>query len=152
MPLGLEALDMLRIEAGLVFAGYEFDDQIDPFEAGIGFTVGLKTTTRTSGAARRSRSARAHPQRVLVGLELEGNEPAGHGDGVHVGRQQVGVITSGTRSPILEEEHRALPPGRAARRARDRGRGREARRPPEAHPRHGRRDPLLRPGEDPPAS
>src|SRR5262249_20258943 len=40
-PLGLEALDLLRIEAGLVFAGYEFDDQTDPFEAGIGFTVAL---------------------------------------------------------------------------------------------------------------
>ena len=38
-PLGLAALDMLRIEAGLVFAGQEFCDQTDPFEAGIGFTV-----------------------------------------------------------------------------------------------------------------
>ena len=26
-PLGLEALDILRIESGLIFAGYEFDDQ-----------------------------------------------------------------------------------------------------------------------------
>ena len=34
MPLGLQALDMLRIEAGLAFAGYEFCDQTDPFEAG----------------------------------------------------------------------------------------------------------------------
>ena len=42
-PLGLEALDMVRIEAGLIFYGYEFDDQTDPFEAGIGFTVPLKT-------------------------------------------------------------------------------------------------------------
>ena len=42
-PLGLEALNMLRIEAGLIFAGYEFSDQIDPFEAGIGFTVPLKS-------------------------------------------------------------------------------------------------------------
>ena len=41
MPLGLEALDMVRIEAGLIFAGYEFCDQTDPFEAGIGFTVPL---------------------------------------------------------------------------------------------------------------
>ena len=40
-PLGLEALDILRIESGLIFAGYEFDDQVDPFEAGIGFTVAL---------------------------------------------------------------------------------------------------------------
>ena len=29
-PLGLEALDMLRVEAGLIFAGYEFSDQTDP--------------------------------------------------------------------------------------------------------------------------
>ena len=41
-PLGLEALDMLRIEAGLIFFDYEFSDQTDPFEAGIGFTVALK--------------------------------------------------------------------------------------------------------------
>ncbi|MEM7045781.1 MAG: DUF1989 domain-containing protein, partial [Pseudomonadota bacterium] len=41
-PLGLDALDMLRIEAGLIFAGYEFDEQTDPFEAGIGFSVALK--------------------------------------------------------------------------------------------------------------
>src|SRR5262249_57486189 len=45
---------------------------------------------------------KADAQRVVVGLELEGNEPAGHGDSVHVGRQQVGAITSGTRSPILK--------------------------------------------------
>ena len=32
-PLGLEALDMLRIEAGLIFAGYEFTDQIDPYRS-----------------------------------------------------------------------------------------------------------------------
>ena len=37
-PMGL-ALDIVRIEAGLVFAGYDFCDQTDPFEAGIGFAV-----------------------------------------------------------------------------------------------------------------
>ena len=42
-----------------------------------------------------------HPQRNLVGLELVGEEPAGNGDPVMVGRQQVGTNTSGTRSPIL---------------------------------------------------
>ncbi len=46
---------------------------------------------------------RDHPQRTLVGLELEGNEAAGHGDPVYVGRQQVGVVTSGVRSPVLTQ-------------------------------------------------
>ena len=101
-PLGLEALDMIRIEAGLIFAGSEFDDQVDPFEAGIGFTVPVQKEDDYVGRDALA-ERRAHPQRTLVGLELEGNETAGHGDCVHVGRSQVGVITSGTRSPVLKK-------------------------------------------------
>ncbi len=101
-PCGLDALDMIRIEAGLIFAGYEFDDQVDPFEAGIGFTVKLDSEDDFVGKeALIERSA--HPQRKLVGLELEGNETAGHGDEVYVGRRRVGVVTSGTRSPLLRK-------------------------------------------------
>ncbi len=101
-PLGLDALDMVRIESGLIFAGYEFDDQVDPFEAGISFAVKLDADEDFLGKeALLERSA--HPQRTLVGLELAGNEPAGHGDCVHVGRSQVGVVTSGTKSPLLRK-------------------------------------------------
>ena len=99
LPLGLEALDMLRIESGLIFAGYEFDDQVDPFEAGIGFAVALDGEDFVGRDALLERSE--HPQRRLVGLELEGNETAGHGDEVYVDRRRVGVVTSGTRSPTL---------------------------------------------------
>ncbi|MCX4706142.1 DUF1989 domain-containing protein [Streptomyces sp. NBC_01373] len=102
-PLGLEALDMLRIEAGLAFAGYEFCDQTDPFEAGIGFTVPLKTKEDDFVGREALLARKAAPQRTLVGLELEGNEPARHGDCVHVGRSQVGVVTSATRSPLLRK-------------------------------------------------
>jgi aminomethyltransferase len=99
-PLGLEALDILRIESGLIFAGYEFDDQVDPFEAGISFTVALGSDEDFIGRTALE-ERKAHPQRRLVGLELEGNEVAGHGDEVYVGRRRVGVVTSGTRSPTL---------------------------------------------------
>jgi len=101
-PLGLEALDMLRIESGLIFAGCEFDDQVDPFEAGIGFAVDLRAEEDFVGREALE-DRKAHPQRVLVGLELDGNETAGHGDPVYVGRRKVGVVTSGTRSPILKK-------------------------------------------------
>ncbi|TKJ72198.1 aminomethyltransferase [Pseudomonas sp. CFBP13509] len=101
VPLGLEALDLLRIEAGLIFAGYEFSDQTDPFEAGIGFSVPLKSKTDDfigrDALLRRS----AHPSHKLVGLHLSGNETAHHGDPVYQGRAQVGVITSACRSPLL---------------------------------------------------
>ena len=101
LPLGLEALDILRIESGLIFAGYEFDDQVDPFEAGIGFTVVLGDEDFIGREALIER--KEHPQRRLVGLELEGNEATGHGDEVYVGRRRVGVVTSGTRSPLLKK-------------------------------------------------
>ncbi|MCU1725301.1 DUF1989 domain-containing protein [Pseudomonas sp. 5P_5.1_Bac1] len=101
VPLGLAALDMLRIEAGLIFAGYEFCDQTDPFEAGIGFCVPLKSKQADFIGREALLRRAAHPQQKLVGLELDGNEPAAHGDCVRVGRAQVGVITSATRSPVL---------------------------------------------------
>jgi len=101
--MGLEALDMLRIESALIFAGYEFDDQTDPFEAGIGFTVPLKSKDEDFIGRKALLSRKETPQRVLVGLELVGGELAAHGDCVHIGRQQVGVVTSGTRSPVLKK-------------------------------------------------
>ncbi|CAN7364129.1 DUF1989 domain-containing protein [Mycolicibacterium frederiksbergense] len=100
-PLGLEALEILRVESGLIAAGHEFDDQIDPFEAGIGFAVPLKTKTDDFVGRAALLERKAHPQRTLVGLRLDGNETAAHGDCVHIGRAQVGVVTSGVRSPIL---------------------------------------------------
>ena len=102
-PLGLEALDMLRIEAGLIFAGYEFCDQTDPFEAGIGFTVPLKSKQDDFIGRDALVQRKAAPQEKLIGLEVAGGEIAGHGDGVFVGREQVGVVTSGVMSPILRK-------------------------------------------------
>ncbi len=102
-PLGLDALDMLRIEAGLIFYEYEFCDQTDPFEAGIGFTVPLKSKEDDFIGRESLIRRKQNPQRKLVGLELHDNEPAAKGDGIHVGRSQVGEVTSGTRSPILKK-------------------------------------------------
>jgi aminomethyltransferase len=102
-PLGLDALDMVRIEAGLVFAGYEFCDQTDPFEAGIGFTVPLKSKEDDFSGRESIARRKENPVNKLVGLELEGNEVAAHGDDVYIGMQKVGVITSATRSPILKK-------------------------------------------------
>ena len=44
-----------------------------------------------------------NPQKKLVGLELISKEKANHGDCIHIGRAQVGVITSGCVSPILNK-------------------------------------------------
>ncbi|MDR9807106.1 DUF1989 domain-containing protein [Rhizobium hidalgonense] len=100
-PMGLEALDMVRIEAGLIFAHHEFTDQTDPFEAGIGFTVPLKSKQDDFIGREALIRRKEHPRHLLVGLDIKANEAVGHGDGVHFGRAQVGVVTSATRSPVL---------------------------------------------------
>ena len=100
-PMGLEALDMVRIEAGLVFAGYDFSDQTDPFEAGIGFTVPLKSKTDDFIGRDALIRRKEHPQRKLVGLDIDSAVDVGHGDCLRVGRAQVGEVTSSMRSPLL---------------------------------------------------
>lgn len=101
VPLGLAALDWLRIEAGLVFAGYEFSDRTDPYEAGIGFTVPLKSKEDDFIGRRVLEERKLHPQRQLVGLDLAGGVVPSNGDCVRVGRSQVGEVTSAMKSPVL---------------------------------------------------
>ncbi len=99
-PMGLDALDMLRIEAGLPALGSEFSPEIDPREAGVGFAVSLK---RKSGDfVGRAALESSAPRRVLTGLILAttdavpaGSHIFGAGDAVH------GVVTSSARSPRL---------------------------------------------------
>ncbi len=100
-PLGLAALDMMRIEAGLIFAGSEFDDITDPFEAGIGFTVPLKSKEDDFIGRAALEERKAHPHRKLVGLEVDGGLVPSPGDCVRIGKAQVGEVTSATKSPVL---------------------------------------------------
>ena len=100
-PMGLEALDMVRIEAGLIFANYEFTSETDPFEAGIGFTVPLKSKSDDFIGKQALIQRKEHPRHRLVGLDIESNEAVGHGDSVYMGRSKIGVVTSSTRSPVL---------------------------------------------------
>lgn len=100
-PLGMLALDRARIEAGLLAAGREFDDLISPYQAGIGWAVALKKPDLIGKAA--LEQIKLRPPFVAVGLVLEGNEVASHGQAVYpVGdRWRIGKVTSATFSPIL---------------------------------------------------
>lgn len=100
-PMGLDALDMVRVEAGLIFAGYDFSDQTDPFEAGIGFTVPLKSKTDDFMGRDALIRRKEHPMRKMVGIEIDSNVDVGHGDCIHIGRAQIGEVTSAMRSPLL---------------------------------------------------
>lgn len=101
VAMGSDALSMLRIEAGLMIAGAEFGPDVDALEAGLAFAVDFKKGNFI-GRAALERNAAA-PRRKLIGLRFAGNEAPTHGDGVFVGREKVGVITSGCYSPQLRQ-------------------------------------------------
>lgn len=99
-PMGNEALETIRIEAGLAAAGAEFAAGVDAFEAGLGFAVDM-TKADFTGKAALERNMK-DPRRVTKGLLLKGDDVPAHGAPVWAGERQVGVVTSAARSPTLE--------------------------------------------------
>jgi len=98
-PCGLGARDTLRLEAGMNLYGQDMDETINPLEAGLAWTVDLKSERNFIGKAALLANP---PARKLVGLVLLDR-------GVLRGHQKVrtalgeGEITSGTFSPTLEK-------------------------------------------------
>jgi aminomethyltransferase len=98
-PIGLGARDTLRLEAGMNLYGQDMDESINPLEAGLAWTVDLKSDRDFVGKAALLANP---PTRKLVGLVLLDR-------GVLRGHQQVhtahgaGEITSGSFSPTLEK-------------------------------------------------
>ncbi len=118
LPMGSEALEMKRIEAGLMISGAEFTSEVDAFEAGLGFAIDLKKEHFIGRDALERNSVA--PRKSLAGFIIKGTEIPQHGAPIFVGRRQVGVITSATRSPELNQvialgriaiEHSALETG-----------------------------------------
>ncbi len=99
-PMGSAALEIIRIEAGLAAAGGEFAPGVDAFEAGLGFAVDLNKT-QFIGKEALARNA-LNPRKVLKGLKFGCDDVPAHGAAVYAGERPVGVITSATRSPMLE--------------------------------------------------
>jgi aminomethyltransferase len=98
---GLGARDTLRLEAGMNLYGNDMDETISPLDAGLAWTVDLKTPREFVGrAALEQQLANAGARKALVGLKLLDK-------GVLRSHQKVvtpqgeGEITSGTFAPTL---------------------------------------------------
>jgi aminomethyltransferase len=100
-PAGLGARDTLRLEAGLPLHGHELGPGITPLQAGLGWVVGWdKGPFRGREALERERSQ--GPRRRLRGLLADGRQPPRQGAVVSAGGTDVGEVTSGNFSPMLE--------------------------------------------------
>jgi aminomethyltransferase len=101
-PCGLGARDTLRLEAAMPLYGHELTEEIDPFQAGLGWAVKLdKGDFRGRAALLRRKDDPAHRRRV--GLELRGKRIAREGAAVVVDGKTVGSVTSGTFSPTFNK-------------------------------------------------
>ena len=102
-PFGLAALDLLRIEAGLIYGGQDFDASVHPYESGIGFVAPLKSQSDDFIGREAIEKSVANPTRVLTGLEISGTIVAEINDAVLVDGTQVGVVTSAMYSKALDK-------------------------------------------------
>ena len=101
VPAGLGARDTLRLEAGLPLHGHELGPGITPLQAGMSWVVAWKKDTFRGKAA--LEAERAHGvSRLLRGIVTEGRRPPREGSAVRVGGKDVGAVTSGNFSPVLE--------------------------------------------------
>jgi aminomethyltransferase len=101
VPVGLGARDTLRLEAAMPLYGHELSEQINPFQAGLGFAVQLEDHDFI-GADALAKTRDDPSAMVRVGLALDGRRVPrehyailGHG-------AVVGEVTSGTFSPTLQ--------------------------------------------------
>ncbi len=127
-PTGMLALDVARIEAGLILADVDYvsskkaliaAQKYTPYEIGLGKLVQLEKDNFIGKRALMAENKRG-PERVLVGLEIDWNDVEALFDDVglppqtpatasrvHVpvyrGREQVGKATSTTWSPLLKQ-------------------------------------------------
>ncbi|HYK00896.1 MAG TPA: glycine cleavage T C-terminal barrel domain-containing protein, partial [Thermoanaerobaculia bacterium] len=101
VPVGLGARDTLRLEAGMRLYGNDIDESTTALEAGLGWTLGWDTDFIGREALREQKAAGL--TRKLVGFEMIDRGIARHGYTVVDGKEEIGVVTSGTHSPTLKK-------------------------------------------------
>jgi len=101
-PIGLGARDTLRLEMGFCLYGNDIDDETSPIEAGLGWITKF-TKEFTNSAALKAQKEQG-VARKLVGFKLIDRGVPRHGyPVVDESGRPVGVVTSGTMAPSLNE-------------------------------------------------
>jgi glycine cleavage system T protein (aminomethyltransferase) len=97
--IGMVALDLFRIEGGFIIGGIEYDPNVSPWEAGLGWAVDLdKGPFQGREAIERDRDA-THLRLTSVVLESGGDEASGAP--LLVDGEEVGLVTQAIESPHL---------------------------------------------------
>lgn len=101
-PVGYDALNVLRLEAGIPWYGYDFDENQIPHQAAleathISFTKGCYTGQEIVERVR----SQGNVQRRRVMLRFSGDTVPARGEPLFAGEAEVGFVTRAAHSPKL---------------------------------------------------
>ncbi len=102
LPIGLGARDTLRLEAGLPLYGQDMDETTSPAGAGLSFSIGKRRRAAGGfpGAERVLRELAGAPDRIRIGIKLEGRAAARtHMKVADAAGNAIGEVTSGAFTP-----------------------------------------------------
>ncbi|HZV13218.1 MAG TPA: glycine cleavage system aminomethyltransferase GcvT [Candidatus Kapabacteria bacterium] len=101
-PIGLGARDTLRLEMGYMLYGNDIDQTTSTIEAGLGWITKIDKGDFIGKA--RVVNDKQNPKRRLAGIMFDDvTAIARHGYKVMDGANEIGVVTSGTISPMLNK-------------------------------------------------
>lgn len=100
VPCGLAARDALRVEAGLPLYGHELGDDMSPIAAGLGWVI--SKTKSFIGSEHINRARAEGTAKKLQGVRLGSKRLLAPGMKVYVGDREVGEVSSGVYSPLLD--------------------------------------------------
>ncbi len=99
-PIGLAARDTLRLEMGYCLYGNDISDTTSPFEAGLGWITKFTKDFVNSDALAKEKARGT--ERKLIAFELDDRGIPRHDYDIVDGQgKKIGVVTSGTMSPML---------------------------------------------------
>jgi aminomethyltransferase len=98
-PCGLAARDVLRLEVCYPLYGHELNDEVNPYDAGLGWTVKNQKTKFIGKDVLQSKPAKYK----LVKLQLEKGIPREGYPILNSQNEVIGHVTSGTMSVVLNK-------------------------------------------------
>jgi aminomethyltransferase len=101
-PIGLGARDTLRLEMGFCLYGHDIDQTTHPLEAGLGWITKLEKDDFI-GRSAILKVKKEGLKRHLIGFRIDEKAVPRQGYEIQSNGKPVGIVTSGTFSPTLEQ-------------------------------------------------
>jgi aminomethyltransferase len=103
LPIGLSAIETLRIESGLLFPDVDYyPHQTDPYEVRLDNVIKVDKPGDFLGKEALRRIAAEGTPRLLTTLRIEGDELPEYGAAVTLDGNDVGIVRSPCQSPTFD--------------------------------------------------